>query len=55
MNKILKSALNEAPAQDFDVQVEKMLSECFPRRPVSRVLLVNPPEATSEMFRYAAA
>ena len=55
MNKMFKPGLTDAPAQDFDIQVKEMLSECFPRRPVGRVLLVNPPESTSEMFRYAAA
>ena len=55
MNKIFKPGLTDAPAQDFDIQVKEMLSECFPTRPVGRVLLVNPPESTSEMFRYAAA
>ena len=55
MNKIFKPGLTEESAQDSDLRVEEMLSECFPRRPISRVLLVNPPESTSEMFRYAAA
>jgi len=36
-------------------ELEAAISECFPKRPISRILLVNPPESTAEMFRYAAA
>ena len=39
------------PKLPTDAQVEDFLQQLFPRRNITRVLLVNPPDADAELFR----